>query len=87
MDNIHSKFKYSIELGVNATKMTFKLKKTTKDRVIHILSFAFIVLMSAVLVWDIVRDASFVLDLIILVILVGMEIFGLILRTKKYIYI
>ncbi len=79
MQNISSQFKYTIDLGVSATKSTFKIKKSKKDRITHILVIAFIFIMTAVLVWDIVRDASFVLDLIILIALICAEIFNLIM--------
>ena len=78
-DNISSKFKYTIDLGVSATKTTFKLRKTTKDRVMHILVIAFIFIMAGMLIYDIMRDASFVLDLIILIALCGIEIFNLVM--------
>ncbi|MBO5910433.1 MAG: hypothetical protein J6Q15_02875 [Clostridia bacterium] len=79
MQNISSQFKYTIDLGVNATKTTFKLKKTKKDKITHILLIVFMFIMAGVLIWDILRDASFVIDLIILIALVGMEIFNLIM--------
>lgn len=77
--NIFSQFKYTMELGVKATKTTFKLKRTKKDIITHILVVVFIFVMSGILTWDILRDNSFVLDLIILVALVGVEIFNLIM--------
>ena len=79
MQNISSKFKYTIDLGVSATKSTFKIKKSKKDKFIHISVIVFIFIMTAVLIWDIVRDASFVLDLIILIALICAEIFNLIM--------
>jgi len=87
-NNIKSQFKYTIDLGVTGTKTTFKVKKTKKDKIVHILVIAFIFIMIAVLVWDIVRDASFTIDLIILIALIGIEIFSLvmpliIIRTQK----
>ncbi len=88
MNNISSQFKYTVELGLEATKKTFKLKKSKKDIITHILVAVFIIIVSAVLVWDIVRDASIVIDLIILIALVGIEIFSIvmpfiILHTQK----
>lgn len=86
--NISSQFKYTIDLGLSATKTTFKVKKTRKDLVTHILVIVFTFLMTGLLIWDIVRDASFVIDLIVLIALVVVEIFGLImpriiLHTQK----
>lgn len=78
-EKISSQFKYTMDLGVSATKSTFKLKKTKKDKVVHILVIVFTFLMVGVLVWDILRDASFVIDLIILIALIGVEIFNLVM--------
>ena len=39
--NISSQFKYTIDLGLSATKTTFKVKKTRKDLVTHILIIVF----------------------------------------------
>jgi len=88
MDNISSQFKYNVELGLMATKKTFQLKKSKKDITTHILVISFILIVSAVLVWDVIRDASLVIDLIILIALIGIEIFSLvmpkiILHTQK----
>ena len=85
---INSKFKYTVDLGLAATKKTFQLKKSKKDITTHILVAIFVLIVSAVLVWDIIRDASIVIDLIILIALVGIEIFSLImpriiLHTQK----
>ena len=79
--NISSQFKYTMELGVTATKTTFKLKRTKKDTITHILVVVFIFAMAGLLIWDILRDNSFVLDLIILIALVGVEIFNLIMPS------
>ena len=78
MQNISSKFKYTTDLGISATKTTFKLKKT-KDKITHILVIVFAFIMVGVLIWDIIRQASFVIDLIILIALIGVEIFSLIM--------
>jgi len=77
--NISSQFKYTTELGVEATKTTFRLKKSKKDKVTHILVIVFTFIMTALLIWDIIRDAGFVIDLIILIALIGIEIFSLIM--------
>ena len=87
-NNISSQFKYTIDLGLLATRKTFQLKKSKKDITTHILVAIFVLIVSAVLVWDIIRGASIVIDLIILIALVGIEIFSLImpaiiLHTQK----
>ena len=74
-----SQFKYTVDLGVKATKMTFKLKKTKKDIITHALDFVLIAVMVAVLIYDIYRDAGFTIDLIILIALVLVEIFNLVM--------
>ena len=86
--NISSQFKYTIDLGLSATKTTFKVKKTRKDLITHILIIVFTFVMTGLLVWDIVRDSSFVIDLIVLIALVVVEVFSLImpkiiLHTQK----
>lgn len=81
MQNISSQFKYTTDLGIRATKSTFKLRKTKKDKITHILVIVFIFIMSGMLIWDITRDASFTIDLIVLIALVCMEIFNLIMPT------
>lgn len=78
---VSSKFKYTIDLGVSATKSTLKLKKSNKDKVTHILLIVFVFLMSGLLVWDILKGNSFVIDIIILVALVGVEIFSLVMPS------
>lgn len=78
-NNVSSQFKYTVELGVEATKTTFELKKTRKDIIVHALVFVFIAIMSLVIVYDIKRQASFTIDLIILIALVGVELFNLVM--------
>ena len=79
MDNISSQFKYTVELGLTATKKTFKLKKSKKDLIGHILVAVCTLIELFVLVWDIIRGASLVIDLIILIALIGIEVFSLIM--------
>lgn len=79
MNNISSKFKYTVDLGLEATKTSFRLKKSKKDKVANILSIAFIFVMTGALIYDIVRGASFVINLIILIALCAIEIFSLIM--------
>lgn len=77
--NIQSKFNYTVELGLTATKQALKLKKSTKDIVVNVLVIVFIGLMAGLLVWDIQRGESYALDLIILIALCAMEIFNLVM--------
>ena len=78
-DNISSKFKYTIDLGLQATRKTFKLKKTKKDVIVHVLLIAFMFIMVGVLIWDVMREASIVIDLILLIALMGVEVFSLVM--------
>lgn len=78
-NNIQSQFNYTIDLGIKATKIVMKVKKSIKDKIINILVCVFIVLMSGLLIWDIVHDNSIVIDIIILVLLVGFELFNIIM--------
>ena len=66
-------------MGLQGTKQAFKLKRTKKDIIVHILTVVFIGIMTAMLVWDIKRESSFVLDLIILIGLVLLELFNLVM--------
>ncbi len=79
MNNISSKFKYTTELGVEATKTAFRLKKTKKDIIAHILLGVFAVAMAGMLVYDINKGSSITLDLIVLIALVCVEIFNIIM--------
>lgn len=79
MHNINSQFKYTVDLGLQATKTSFRLRKSAKDKVVHILELVFIFIMGAVLAYDIIRNASVVIDLIILIALCAIEIFSLIM--------
>lgn len=74
---IKSKFKYTIELGSTAMKSTFKVKRTTKDRVVNILLVVFLVLMVGMLAWDITKGRGIVLDIILLAALSLMIIFSI----------
>lgn len=81
MNNISSKFKYTTELGIQATKTTFKLKKTKKDIIAHVLLVIFSAAMAGMLIYDINRDASITLDIIVLVALVCVEIFNVVMPS------
>ena len=77
--NINSKFNYTVDLGLDAMRAVFKLRKTKKDVVMNILLLAFIGIFAGLVTWNIVQDKSFVLDLIILIALIIMEIFTLVM--------
>ena len=77
--NINSRFNYTVELGILATKNAMKVKKTIKDKIVHILVIVFIILMTGLLIWDISRNASIVMDVIILIALCALEIFNIVM--------
>lgn len=76
---IKSKFKYSTDLGKQAMKATFKVKRTTKDRVVNILLWVFLVLMIGMFAWDITRGRGIVLDIILIVALMLLSIFSILM--------
>lgn len=73
---IKSKFKYSIDLGKQAMKATFRVKRTTKDRVVNILLWVFLLLMIGMLAWDTTKGRGIVLDIILIVALALMIMFS-----------
>lgn len=77
--NINSRFNYTVELGILATKNAMKVKKTIKDKIVHILVIVFIIFMTGLLIWDISRNASIVMDVIILIALCALEIFNIVM--------
>ena len=77
--NITCKFNYTVDLGLDAMRAVFKLRKTKKDVIMNILLIAFIGIFAAMVVANIIQDKSFTMDLIILIALVTMEIFSLIM--------
>lgn len=77
--NISSKFNYTVDLGLDAMRAVFKLRKTKKDVIMNILLLVFIAIFAVLVVVNIVQHKSFTLDLIILVALIVMEIFSLIM--------
>lgn len=77
--NISSQFNYTVDLGLDAMRAVFKLRKTKKDIIMNVLLLVFIGIFAAMVVFNIVKDNSFVLDLIILIFLIAMEVFSLIM--------
>ena len=79
MNNISSKFKYTTELGIQASKVSFELKKSKKDIIMHVLIALLVIMMVGVLFYDVKRGAGLTIDIIVLIALVGIEIFNLIM--------
>lgn len=90
--NISCKFNYTIDLGLEAMRAVFKLRKTKKDIIMNILLFVFIGVFTSIVITNIVNDKSFTLDLIILIALITMEIFSLVMpliilhNQKKFLH-
>ena len=86
--NVSSKFNYTVDLGLDAMRAVFKLRKTKKDIIMNLLLLAFIGIFAIMVIVNIVQHNSFTFDLIILIVLIVMEIFSLvmpliILRNQK----
>lgn len=72
------KFKYELEDSLVSAKYIYKSQKRTQDKVIAILLPILILSMIGMLVFDIVKDNSFVWDIVLLVALVVLQIMYLI---------
>lgn len=77
--NINSRFNYTIDLGLDAMRAVFKLRKTKKDVIMHILLLVFIGLFAGLVVVDIIKHKSLIWDIVILIALIVMEIFSLVM--------
>ena len=60
-------------------RAVFKLRKTKKDIIMNILLLVFIGIFAGIVIFNIIKDSSFMLDLIILIVLIVMEVFSLIM--------
>ena len=76
---INSQFNYTVDLGLDAMRAVFKLRKTKKDIIMHVLLLAFVGIFAGLVVANIAQNKSFTLDLIILIALVAMEVFSLVM--------
>jgi len=72
--DISSKFKYTVDIGVEATRTAYKLKKTKKELIFNIALVVGIFAMMGLMIWDILRDASYTFDLIVLI---GLVVVGI----------
>ena len=77
--NISCKFNYTVELGLDAMRAVFKLRKTKKDIIMNVLLLVFIGIFAGIVIANIIQKNSFVFDLVILIVLIAMEIFGLVM--------
>lgn len=85
---IQSKYKYTTELGVKAGQLAFKLRSKKKDLLINIFVPIGILLMIGILIFDIYKGASIVLDVVLLSLLSVIEVMNIcmpfiIFRTQK----
>ncbi|MBQ9795473.1 MAG: hypothetical protein IJW36_00730 [Clostridia bacterium] len=73
------KFKYELEDSIISAKYIYKSQKRTQDKVIAILIPILMVCMVAMLIYDIIKNKSFIWDIVLLVALVALEIMYLII--------
>ncbi len=73
------KFKYELEDSIVSAKYIYKSQKRTQDKIIAILIPILIACMVGMLVFDIVKNNSFVWDIVLLVALVVLELMYLII--------
>ncbi|MBQ8615657.1 MAG: hypothetical protein IJ415_03735 [Clostridia bacterium] len=73
------KFKYELEDSIVSAKYIYKSQKRTQDKVIAILIPILMVCMIAMLIYDIIKNKSFVWDIVLLVALLVLEIMYLII--------
>ena len=72
------KFKYELEDSIVSAKYIYKSQKRKQDKVIAVLIPILIVCMIGMMVYDIVKGNSFVLDIVLLVALIVLEVMYLI---------
>lgn len=74
---IQSKFKYDSKVAGQASKLAYKLNKKTKDKIVFwSIPIAFAI-MVGILIYDIIKQNSLVLDIVLLSILVVIEAMNL----------
>ena len=57
--NVSSKFNYTVDLGLDAMRAVFKLRKTKKDIIMNLLLLAFIGIFAVMVIVNIVQHNSF----------------------------
>ena len=72
------KFKFELEDSIVSAKYVYKSQRRTQDKVIAILIPILMLCMVAMLVYDILKDKSFVWDIVLLAALVVLEVMYLI---------
>ena len=73
------KFKYTLEDSLVSAKYIYKSQKRKQDRVIAVLIPILLLCMIGMLVFDIVKNNSFVLDIVLIVALVLLEVMYLVI--------
>lgn len=76
---LQSKFKYSADMASKASKLAYKLKRGKKDKIIMFAVPIAIILMVAILIYDINKENSIVFDIILIVMLIAITILNLIM--------
>ena len=75
---IQSKYKFTSEIGVAASKIAFKTKSKKKEKFIFFAVPIALIIMIAILIYDIKKDNNIVMDIILiglLIVLVGLNLF------------
>lgn len=74
---IQSKFKYNSDSAIKASKLAYKLKRGTKDRVIFYAIPIAIIMMIAILIFDVKKHNNLVLDIVLISMLIIIETLNL----------
>ena len=72
-----SKYKFNADVTATASKLAFKNRGKKRDILVHISVPIAVIIMVAILVYDIINSNSFVFDIILIVMLVVLEVLNL----------
>lgn len=72
-----SKYKYNSETAIKASQLTFKKKRSLKDKIIFWAIPFGILIMVGILIFDLKRHNNFILDVVLIACLVAIEILNL----------
>ena len=81
---IQSKYKFNAEVTANANKLAYKLRSKRKDMFINIAVPIALIIMIALLVYDITHKNNLTIDIILVVLLVVIEIMNITMPTIIY---
>ncbi len=72
-----SKFKYDSATAIQASKLAYKMKRGLKDKIIFWAVPFGILIMAGILIFDLKQHNNFVLDIVLIALLCGIEILNL----------